>query len=73
MRDRDTAELSDALHTRRDIHPIAHQVVALDNDIADMNADAQQQAALSIGVLYRLGAAHRLNRARELDQEPVAH
>jgi len=38
-----------------------------------MNADAQRQAALAVGVLYCPGAAHRLNSAGELDQEPVTH
>src|SRR5262245_26490245 len=37
-----------------------------------MNADAQQQPRLAVGFLYRLGAAHRLNSAGELDQEAVA-
>ena len=71
--DGDAARLRDALDTRRNIHAVAHQVVALDHDVADMNADAQRQAALAVGFLYRLGAAHRLNSAGELDQEAVTH
>ena len=71
--DGDATGLRDALDTRRDIHAVAHQVVALDHDVADMNADAQRQAASVVGFLYRLGAAHRLNSAGELDQEAVTH
>src|SRR5215813_9659136 len=71
--DGDAAGFRNALDTRRNIHAVAHQVVALDHDIADMNADAQRQATLAVGVLYRLGAAYRLNSAGELDQEAVAH
>src|SRR5262249_40030684 len=71
--DGDAAGLRDALDTRRDIHAVAHQVVALDHDGADMNADAKRQAALAVRFLYRLGAAHRLNGAGELDQEAVTH
>ena len=71
--DGDAARLRDALDARRNIHAVAHQVVALDHDVADMNADAQRQAPQVVGFLYRLGAAHRLNGAGELDQEAVAH
>lgn len=70
--DGDAAGVCDALDTRRDIHPIAHQVVALDHDVADMNADAQEQATQLIG-LHRLGAGHGLHGAGELDQEAVTH
>src|SRR5258706_10352200 len=52
--DGDATRLRDALDTRRNIHAVAHQVVALDHDVADMNADAQRQAALAVGLLYRL-------------------
>src|SRR4029077_6862463 len=72
-RDGDAAGVRDALDTRRDIHAVAHQVVALDHNVADMNADAQRQAPQVVGFLYRLGAAHRLNSAGELDKEAVAH
>src|SRR5262249_13581306 len=58
---------------RRNIHTVTHQIVALDHDIADMDADAQRQATLVVGFLYRRGAAYRLNSAGELDQEAVAH
>ena len=49
--DGDAAGLRDALDTRRNIHAVAHQVVALDHDVADMNTDAQRQATLAVGFL----------------------
>src|SRR5229473_2938043 len=67
--DGDAARVRDALDTRCNIHAIAHQVVALDHDVPNMNADAQRQVTLAVGFLYRLGATYRLNSARELDQE----
>jgi hypothetical protein len=66
------AGLCDAFDAHPNIYAVAHQVIALDHDVADMNADAQQQRALAVGVLYRLGAAYGLNSAGELDQEAVA-
>jgi hypothetical protein len=38
------AGLRDAFDTRRNIHTVAHPVVALDHDVANMNADAERQA-----------------------------
>src|SRR3954471_15540732 len=59
--DGDATRLREAFDTRRNVYPIPHQVVALDDDVANMNADAQRQATVTIGVLYCVGAAHRLN------------
>src|SRR5262245_58294046 len=67
------ARVCGALDTCRNVHAVAHQVVALDHDIADMDANAQRQAPQVVGFLYRLGAAYRLDSAGELDQEAVAH
>src|SRR3954453_17979966 len=72
-RDGDAAGLRNAFNTRRDIHAIAHKIVALDHDVTDMNADAHRQVAPAVGVLYPLGAVHRLNSAGELDQEAVTY
>ena len=71
--DGDAPRLRDAFDARRDIHAVAHQVVALDDDIADMNADTQRQATQIIGRLYRPGTVNGLYGAGELDQEAVAH
>jgi hypothetical protein len=46
--DGDTTRLRDAFDTRRNIHAVAHQVVAVDHDVADMNTDAQRQATWSL-------------------------
>ena len=43
----DRARRGDALQPRGDVHPIAHQIaVALLDDIAEVNADPKDDAAL---------------------------
>ena len=67
--------------SRGDIDAVAHQVaVALLDDIAQMNADAELDAALGRqagvaldhAVLHLDGAAHGVDHAAELDEDAVA-
>ena len=73
----DRARLGDAFQSRGDIDAVAHQIaVALLDDVAQMNADAELDAALGRhagvaldhGVLHFDGAAHRVDHAAELDE-----
>ena len=77
----DTARLGDAFQTRGDIDAVAHQVaVALLDHIAEMDADAELDAALGRkagvaldhAVLYLDGAAHSVDNAAELNETSVA-
>ena len=70
----------DALEARGDVDAVAHDIaVALLNDLADMNADSEFDAAVGRyacvafdhGVLHFDGAAHRIDHAAKLDQRPV--
>ena len=74
----DRARLGDAFQTRGDIDAVAHQVaVALLDDVAEMNADAELDAALGRqagvaldhAVLHLDGAAHRVDHAAKLDED----
>ena len=77
----DRARRGDALQSRRDVDAVAHQVaVALLDDVAEMNADAELDAAigghadvaLDHPVLNLDRAAHRVDHAAELDDSAVA-
>jgi hypothetical protein len=77
----DRAGFGDALQLRRNIDPISHQIaVALLDDIAEVNADSEDDApvlrhariALDHGVLNFDGAAHCVDHAAELDDTPIA-
>ena len=78
--DADPARLRHALQARRDVDPVAEQIVAADHDVAEVDADPKPHAARfgKVGVpsldllLDRSGAAHRLDRARELGHHAVA-
>ena len=73
-----SARLGDAFQSGGDIHPIAEDVAVIDDDVAEIDPDAEVDAAL--GRLGALGhrrlplgrAAHRIDDAGELDQQPVA-
>src|SRR5262245_7635042 len=67
-RDGDATRFRRALDARRYVDAVTHQVVALHNDIADVNPDAQRQR-----ILDSLGATDCLDCASELNQEPVTH
>ena len=77
----DRAGLGDSLQPRGDIDAVAHQVaVGFFDDVAEMNADAEIDAAvvrhaniaLDDAVLHRDGAAHGLDHAAKLGDEPIA-
>ena len=80
-RDRDAADRRQRLQPRGDVDAFAVDVVALDDDVAEIDADAIADA-LRFGAL-RLGARRRLldrqravdggDHAREFDQRAVAH
>ena len=77
----DRARFGDALQSRRDVDAVAHQVaVALLDDVAEVNADPKDDAAvlghagvaLDHGVLHFDRAAHGVDDAAELDNRAVA-
>ena len=76
----DAAGLGDRFQARRDIDRIAHQVVAAFHDVAEIDADAQDElvvrSGLVVGGPHRFldfqGGADGFDRAREFRQEPVA-
>ena len=77
----DRAGLGDPLQSRRDIDAVAHEIaVALLDHIAEMDADAEIDAALGrhTGVALDHGvpdfesAAHRVDHAADFDQRAVA-
>ena len=76
------AGLANTLQSRRDVDAVAHQIaVALFDHVADMNADAEDNApvlrhagvALDHGGLDFDRAADGVDRAAELDEASVAH
>ena len=74
---------SATLSIRRNVDAVAEDVVALDDDVADMNADAEADRigagaraanfALAELFLYLDGASNRVHRAGEFQQRTVAH
>ncbi len=78
-RDADAAGPGDRFQARCDVDRIAHQVVAAFHDVAEIDADAQDElvvrSGLVVGRAHRLldfqGSTHRFDRAREFRQEPV--
>jgi hypothetical protein len=64
----------------RDVDPVAEQVAVVGNHVAEVDPDPEADApvvrrrrvAVEHAPLHLDGTAHRLDRARELDQETVA-
>src|SRR5690242_15058211 len=79
-RETDPYRLSERLHTRRDIHAIAEDVMLLDDHIpkvdSDMKSDAillgHRRLAAKHAALDLDRATHRIEDALELRQQPVA-
>src|SRR6185437_13892558 len=79
-RDVDRTGLGQSLDPRRDIDAVAVNVVALDDDVADIDADAERDAvalgdvrvALGDALLHFDRACDRVHRAGEFDQCAVA-
>ena len=76
----DRARLRNAFEPRGDVDPVAHQIaVALLDDVAEMDADAELDAALrrqagvalDEAVLHLDRAAHGVDHAAELDEAAV--
>ena len=81
LRQTDRARLGDSLQPSRDIYAVAHEVaVGFLDDVADMDSDPEldlpvlgdSRIALNEAALNFEGAAHRIDRAAELDNAPVA-
>jgi hypothetical protein len=80
-RDQDAARLCKRLEPGRDVDAVAVDVLALDDDVAEIDADAQRDAlflgqpALALGdaPLHFDRALHRLDHAREFHERAVAH
>jgi len=78
--DEDPAGIGQGFDPRGDVDPVAIEVVRLDDDVAEVNADAQFDAVvvrdagvpLGHGLLHRDCAAHRIEDARKFDQHAVA-
>ena len=78
--DADAAGIRQALHARGDINPVAVDVAALGEDIAQVHADAKLEGRRA-RLAFRFGersldlhrAAHGLDRAAELGQQAVTH
>ena len=78
-RDADRARARDRFETGRDVDAVAVEIVALDDDVADIDADAELQGpgirlrvARGDGPLALDGAEHRRDRAGELGDDRVA-
>src|SRR5262249_54209297 len=79
-RDVDRAWLGDVLQTRGHVHPIAVDVAVLHDHVAEIDSDAEFDpplagdigVAINHAVLHFDRAAHRLDRAGELDQYAIA-
>ena len=76
----DAADIGEPFNARRDVHSVAENVVVLENDVAQINADTELDLAIpgDIAVASRHsllnfdGAAHRVGDTLKLDQHPVA-
>src|SRR6516165_357727 len=76
----DAARLGQAFEPGRDVDAIAKDVAVLDDDVADVDADAeldttvrgQRGIAFAHRRLYLGRAAQRIDDAGELDQQPIA-
>ena len=81
QRQRDAAGLGERLQPRRHVHAVAVDVVAFDDDFAEIDADPVADAlgfgrapfGLRRRLLDRQRAVDRGDHARELDQRAVAH
>ena len=80
LRDADGAGLGERLEPGGDVDAIAKDVVAVDNHVAEIDADPQLQAALgrdrvvdrARGPLHLDGATQRVDDARKIRQHAVA-
>src|SRR6516164_3645613 len=79
-RDADAARLGEAFETCRDVDAVAKEVAVFDDDVALVDADAEVDPAVGrqriiagrYGRLQLGRAAHRIDNARKLYEQPVA-
>src|SRR4029450_6322289 len=79
-RDADAARLREALQASRHVDAVPENVVTLDDDVADIDTDAdlhtwscrRRDIAFRHAALDLDGTAHGLDHARELDQHPLS-
>ena len=77
----DAAGRGEPLQPHRQVHAVAVEVVAVDDDVAEVDAHAKLEmpvlrhacVALGHAALDLDGTARGVEHAAELDQEPVAH
>ena len=77
--DADPARFGQSFQARRDIDAVAKDVVAVNDDVANIDADAKVESliggnafvALGHPALHVDGAAHRIDHAREFQQQAV--
>ena len=72
-RDGDAAGIRDAFDARSNIDAVAHQIVALHHNVADMDADAQRQrpSALASWIALRSSPPERRWRTRSGSRRPL--
>src|SRR6516225_4207463 len=78
--DADAARFSQGLETRRDVDTVAKDVVLVDHDVAEIDADAEIDAPISLHASVARGdlalnldrATNRINHARKLAEQTVA-
>src|SRR6516162_3022924 len=78
--DADAARLVDRFKARRDVDPVSIDVAAVPDDVAEVDAHAELNAAFGRHIGVALGhpllhfdrAAYRVDDAGELDQQAVA-
>jgi hypothetical protein len=79
-RDPDPAWLGERFQARRDIHAVAEDVVAVDDDVTEVDPDPEPDPAVlghtGLAIDHRPlhlgGTADRVDDAREFHQHPVA-
>src|SRR5579864_3872373 len=75
---KDAARRALAFHAGRDVDAITKNVVTIDDDVPDINADAEDDLRSAVGVArghlllngHRTG--YRIHRAREFHEHPVS-
>ena len=63
------------MQSRGEIDPFAQQIIAIDDDVAEMHADSETQAAMRFGAKFALHfdrALHRFDDGRKLRDQAIA-
>ncbi len=80
-READPAWFGQPLETGGDVDPVAVDVLTLDDHVAQVDADAELEALVLVGLRLALGhpvlpghrTGNRIHHAGKLDQQAVAH